>query len=383
MRILKFGAERFAAHRQNEFNVQAQAKGRKKDNLGPNGVNQRVWPYPGASKTLDRPFTSLSGRRRVPKIVNANRVPLLRLKKPQSPFVSRIIRDTIDTRERRITLANQLDEQLPLAMDEDDWDKILFDQFGLEDDLSWSHELRLAIEKNGTLQTAATQKRIDLAARMHSIVQQEKALAIEEVRRVRDEKHERRKANRLARRGQAMPVTEHDMTLDSPESASQEVKPHEKDPDEKGPIETVAEETIPKFSMRDREKFRTKEEIAGIRAANAMTRTEDEIASIKAARARRKEAAAKEKAGKVKKRAESIQYWQEKLGKHSNDTTNAPDWRTPPDLPTRKKPYTFVLERSSSGASEEPLLRRKPQESDSLSGHPPESSALKEQAKIQ
>jgi len=319
----------------------------------------------------------------VPKIVNANRVPLLRLKKPQSPFVSRIIRDTIDTRERRITLANQLDEQLPMAMDEDEWDKILFDQFGLEDDLSWSHELRLAIEKNGTLQTAATQKRIDLAARVHSIVQQEKALANEEALRIRDEKHKRRKTNRLARRGQTMPVAEHDMTLDSTESASQEVDPHDKDSEKKNPGETVAGKIIPDSIVRDKERFQTKEEMAGIRAANAMTRTEDEIASTKAARARRKEAAAKEKAGKVKRRAESIQYWQEKLGKHSNDTANAPDWLIPPDLPTRKNPYTFVLERSSSGASEEPLLRRKPQESDSLSGHPPESSALKEQAKIQ
>jgi len=380
---LNYGAQRFAAHQQNESNVEAQAEGHKKDTLGPNGANQRVWPYPGASKTLGRPFTSLSGRRRVPKIVNANRVPLLRLKKPQSPFVSRIIRDTIDTRERRITLANQLDEQLPMAMDEDEWDKILFDQFGLEDDLSWSHELRLAIEKNGTLQTAATQKRIDLAARVHSIVQQEKALANEEALRIRDEKHKRRKTNRLARRGQAMPVAEHDMTLDSTESASQEVDPHDKDSEKKNPGETVAGKIIPDSIVRDKERFQTKEEIAGIRAANAMTRTEDEIASIKAARARRKEAAAKEKAGKVKRRAESIQYWQEKLGKHSNDTANAPDWLIPPDLPTRKNPYTFVLERSSSGASEEPLLRRKPQESDSLSGHPSESSAHKEQAKIQ
>jgi len=228
VRILALGAQRTAAHRHDENGSQAQTEARKEPKLGPNGSHQRVWPLPGVGKTLDRPFTTLSGRRQVPKLVNANRVPLLRLKKPQSPFVSRIIRDTIDTRERRITLANKLDEQLPIARDEDEWDDILSYQFGLEDHQQWSHELRLAIRENGSLQAAATQKRTDIAARMHSIVQQEKALAIGEKLRIRDEKHKQRKVKRMARRGQATPLAERDMTLDSPESAAKEVKLIEK-----------------------------------------------------------------------------------------------------------------------------------------------------------
>lgn len=363
MRILDLGAQRTAVHRSNEFKFQAQTKGHKKDNFGPHGANQRVWLLPGVSKTLDRPFTGLSGRRRVPKLVNANRVPLLRLKKPQSPFVSRIIRDTIDIRERRITLADQLDQQLSMAMDEDEWDKILFDQFGLEDDDPWSYELRIAIKENGTLQAAATQKRTHLAARMHLIVQREEALATEEKLRIRDEKHKLRKANRLSRRVQAMPVAGEGTTLDGGECLSKGVKSREEDPEEANPSETVAEGIVPEFVVRDKEKFQTKEEIAGIQAANAVSRTGDEIASIKAARARRKEEVAKGKAEKVKRKRESIQYWQQKLGNNSNDTTIAPDRVPPPDLRTRKKPYTFVLEGLHSEASNAPPVQRRPRES--------------------
>lgn len=380
MRILDFGAQRTAAHQQNKFKSQAQTGGHKKDKFGPNGADQRVWLYPGASKTLDRPFTRLSGRRRVPKLVNANRVPLLRFKKPQSPFVGRIIRDTIDTRERRITLAEQLDKQLPMAVDEDEWDKILFDQFGLEDDQPWSYEVRVAIKENGTLQAAATQKRIDLAAKMHSIVQQEKALATEEKLRIRDEKHQRRKANRLARRVQSMPVAEEGITMDSVGIASTQVKTLEEDPEEAIPSGTVTEGIVPEFIVRDKEKFHTKEDIARIRAANAMSRTEDEIASIKAARARRKEETAKGKAEKVKRKIESIEYWQEKLGNGSNDTANAPDRLPPPDLPTRKQPYAFVLEGLRSRASKAPLLQRR---SDYRNGDQLEYLDHNEQAKIQ
>jgi hypothetical protein len=385
MRILELGSQRIAAHQQNQSTVQASNGGRKYK-LGPEGVNQRVWPYPNASKTLDRPFASLSGRRRVPKLVNANRVPILRLKKPQSPFMSRIIRDTIDTRERRIIRADHLDEQLVVTTDEDTWDSVLFDQFGLEEDHPWSYETRLAIKEIATLQVAATQKRTEFAARMHFIVQQERALAVEETKRIRDGKHKRRKANRLARRGEAKPVIEQDMTLDSAGTTSEDFKLLGKDleeaipsqfvpqgmpPQEMVPGDILPQEPIPAVPgisspdviVRDNEKFKTKEEIARIRAANALSKTEDGLTSIKAARAKRKEAAAQQKAEKIKRKMESIEYWKQKLGNQPCNTAEAPVRLSPPDLHTRRKPYTVVLDKLRSEATKEITLQQKPRES--------------------
>lgn len=401
MRVLELGAQRFAAYQQNQSTIQGSTEGRKYK-LGPEGVNQRVWPYPDATKTLDRPFAGLSGRRRIPKLVNANRVPLLRLKKPQSPFMSRIIRDTIDTRERRITRVDHLDEQLVVTMDEDTWDSILIDQFGLEEDQQWSYETRLAIKEIATLQAAATQKRTELAARMHSIVQQERALAVEETKRIQDGKHKRRKANRLARRGEAKPVIEQDMTLDRAGSASEDFKLLGKDLEEAIPIQSVPQamapqamapqdivpqnivsgEKVPGLNspdvvVRDNGRFQTKEEIARIRAANALPSTEEGLASIKAARAKRKEAAAHQKAEKIKRKMESIEYWKQKLGSQPNNTVEPPVRLSPPDLHTQRKPYTVVRDELHSEATKAPPLQRKPHKSNLHNGDPVEYPAYK------
>lgn len=313
MRILELGAQRSAAHRHNEEDLQHQIKAKRKTRDGPNVANQRVWPHPGAGKTLDRPLTTLSGRRRVPKLVNANRVPFLRLKKPQSPFVSRIIRDIIDTRERRISLAKRLEEQLPLAMHEDEWDKILFDHFGLKESHLWTSELRLAINQNASLQAAAVQKRTDLAARMHAIVEQEKALALEEKLRLRDEKHKQRKARRLARRKDAVPAAEQDKALQSADLMVKAIEPAEKVLQEMKPMVTVPDETMPEVVVGDTKKIQTREGLEMVRAGHILPRSEEEFEGIRAARARRKEDRAKAKANKMKRKAESVQYWQDKL----------------------------------------------------------------------
>jgi len=162
-------------------------------------LRPRVAPYLGASKVLDRPYESLSGRRHVPILVNANRVPMLRFKKPQSPFLSRIIRDQVKTRESRILVSNELAAALPVAQAEDTWDRILVESFGLHQDKgeeSWRFAIEQAQHELYENQDAAIKKRKAIAERMHKIVEEEKVLAEAEKLRLRDEKHKARKARR-------------------------------------------------------------------------------------------------------------------------------------------------------------------------------------------
>ncbi|KAI9698943.1 MAG: hypothetical protein M1836_003132 [Candelina mexicana] len=90
-------------------------------------------PYPGATPVLARPYPSTSGRRHVPKLVNANGVPFLRFKKPQSPFLSRIIRDKIKQRTRNFELMHALEDSRQAAADEDRWDELILEEYGVGD----------------------------------------------------------------------------------------------------------------------------------------------------------------------------------------------------------------------------------------------------------
>ena len=162
-------------------------------------------PYPGASRTLDRPFPNVSGRRGVPTLVNANRVPFLRIKKPQPPFLSRIIRSIVKTRNHRILKGEKLANELLYAQDEEEWDRILCEVAGLDSpnllEPHWHREAKQAVDDNHQRQTRAIQRRADISAQMHAIVEKEKALAQEAKQRGRDRRHKAYKARRLARQG--------------------------------------------------------------------------------------------------------------------------------------------------------------------------------------
>ena len=163
-------------------------------------------PYPGAARTLDRPYQNLSGPRHVPALVNANRVPFLRIKKPQPSSLSRIILSIVKTRNHRIRNEPRLDNELSLAQEEEDWDRTLYELAGLNSrenlsDPPWHHEVRKAIDDNHRLQVKAIQKRADVSAKMHTIVEKEKALVQEQKLRSRDDRLKARKARRLARKG--------------------------------------------------------------------------------------------------------------------------------------------------------------------------------------
>ena len=162
-------------------------------------------PYPGAARILDRPYQNLSGRRHVPVLVNANKVPFLRIKKPQPPLLGRIIRNIVRTRNHRILKGERLANELSFAQDEEVWDHILYELGGLDSrnllEPRWQHEVKRAIDDNQQLRIGAIQRRADVSAKMHAIVEKEMALAQERKLRIRTEKHKAYKARRLARKG--------------------------------------------------------------------------------------------------------------------------------------------------------------------------------------
>src|ERR1700709_1700282 len=63
----------------------------------------RLSPYPGAPKVLDirpLPREKLTAKRRVPILTHASGVPFLRFKKPQSPFLSRVLRNKLEQKHK-------------------------------------------------------------------------------------------------------------------------------------------------------------------------------------------------------------------------------------------------------------------------------------------
>lgn len=81
-----------------------------------------VGPWPGATPVLSRPHLKISGRRHIPILANANTFPFLRFKKPQSPFLSRVLRDKIKQKTKRFTTLLDLEDALDEAKAEDVWD---------------------------------------------------------------------------------------------------------------------------------------------------------------------------------------------------------------------------------------------------------------------
>ncbi|MCJ1387521.1 hypothetical protein MMC18_000364 [Xylographa bjoerkii] len=141
-----------------------------------------VWPRPETPRVLSRPFLTISGKRHVPKLVNTNGIPHLRFKKPQSPFLSRIIRDKIRQREKRFNRLQLLTGEIGMAQAEDEWDSILKRNCGIEDDssISWKTAPVSAIQGiKGHIQ-ASHSKNTKLGRKMYRIVEMEKALAEEE-----------------------------------------------------------------------------------------------------------------------------------------------------------------------------------------------------------
>ena len=109
-----------------------------------------------------------------------------------------MIRDIIETRQKRVDLQIKLKDQVQWARGEDVWDFLLRKSFGLEPDQPeepWSYQPQLSHDQVQSRHMAAASKQVKIAAKMHAIVEKEKALALEE----KLEKHRMKRAERLAR----------------------------------------------------------------------------------------------------------------------------------------------------------------------------------------
>ncbi|KNG88979.1 hypothetical protein ANOM_002188 [Aspergillus nomiae NRRL 13137] len=131
--------------------------------------DQTARRHPDATSILSRPRPVVSGKRRVPVLVNARGVPFLRIKKPQPKNLSGVIR---------------LDRELLFANDEDNWDALTT---GSEPD-TWAEGVKDAL---GTLNQQihdSDKKNIELAEAMWNIVLAERKLAAEEEKQKSTEK---------------------------------------------------------------------------------------------------------------------------------------------------------------------------------------------------
>lgn len=147
-------------------------------------------PYPGAIPVLEKlplPKSQLTGQRRVPTLVSANSIPFLRIKKPQNPFLTRVLNGKIKLRQKRNDTLDKLGALLELGGMEQDWDNAL----GMAEGQHWStatHQEKRVVEN--TMDVAVRANTV-LAQKMLDIVDEEQRLADIEKREWLREKRKR------------------------------------------------------------------------------------------------------------------------------------------------------------------------------------------------
>ena len=136
-------------------------------------------------------------RRRVPKLVSACGIPMLRWGKYQSPRISRIIRYKIKSRERIFQQRLALQDQLDMARSEDTWDEILQKHCGMDSesqDPTWSNVWQTALTWTNQRIWQMTKINTDRAREMYAIMQRETALAKAEAIQMKEERQTRRQS---------------------------------------------------------------------------------------------------------------------------------------------------------------------------------------------
>ncbi|KAK5010390.1 hypothetical protein LTR28_010182 [Elasticomyces elasticus] len=157
------------------------------------------------------PLDQLSGLRHVPKLVNAQKLPMLRLKKPQPHILSQIISHHAHQRERRHELMQSLQSQLSLADAEDAWDVIVERETGVGagssvahrkgvEEPDWKEAFVLGVRELGDLLSAEREGNRKMAERMVEVVEREREMfergKAERMGRRREERIERRRVRR-------------------------------------------------------------------------------------------------------------------------------------------------------------------------------------------
>jgi hypothetical protein len=147
--------------------------------------------HPEALSILNRPRLTLSGKRKIPVLVNARGVPFLRIKKPQPRNLSGVIRSKLEKRWNRIVARDRLKVELLFAKDEDAWDHLT----RATEQATWSEEIKLALDNVYEKIRGTDRQNRELAESMWSIVLEERELAKKE--------DEKRQLERLAMQDKA------------------------------------------------------------------------------------------------------------------------------------------------------------------------------------
>ncbi|PVI08581.1 hypothetical protein DM02DRAFT_6491 [Periconia macrospinosa] len=136
-----------------------------------------------------RPHANVSGPRHVPILASANGIPFLRLGKPQSPALSRVLRQKLQSRTKRFHEKTLLSNYWsPIARQEDAWDDILETNCGVADDIDtgvrWIDQVDLACRNESKWYEMALAQDRAVARKMAEIVEEETKLAKQEGQRI-------------------------------------------------------------------------------------------------------------------------------------------------------------------------------------------------------
>ena len=132
--------------------------------------------HPDATPILSRPRPVVSGKRRIPVLVNARGIPFLRIKKPQPKFLSGIIRKKLQQRWKRIERRDALNYELLVARDEDLWDILTTRR----EPVTWFEAVDSSLKEVNRLIKESDYKNKELAEAMWKVVLAERKLAAEE-----------------------------------------------------------------------------------------------------------------------------------------------------------------------------------------------------------
>jgi len=149
------------------------------------------------------PLSELSGKRHVPVLFTASKIPVLRIKKPQPQNLSGFIKHRVKQRQSRHDRRHWLEEQVEFAQYEDLWDEILEKQIGADasgaearrvrrKEPTWAEEFLIAKEEVEFKIRQEGRNNAAMAVKMQEIVDREREL-------FEKERAARKEAKRLAR----------------------------------------------------------------------------------------------------------------------------------------------------------------------------------------
>lgn len=175
-------------------------------------------PFKPSDELFSRPhpLSRLPGKRHVPVLFNANRIPVLRIKKPQPESLSSVIKNILKTRQKRTTRHHWLTDQLRFAQYEDMWDHLIEEtaREGQEDrekenepakDPPWAEEFEVALEDVESKIQEERAKNIRTAKAMLAVVDREKKAYAKEREERRQAKEQARSERRKVREAECEP----------------------------------------------------------------------------------------------------------------------------------------------------------------------------------